>query len=627
MLAVSAGPVRAQDAGPTRSKSSAAARKAVVRTGTVRILHEDDFANKRTKHRVVLQADGKDFRLDGVAAASAPKAGSTVQVSGAELGATIEVSGLTTLAPPPSAATTAATVGARETAVVLINFSNNQARPFSAAEALARVFTGPDSANAYFKESSNGALSLVGRASAAGDVFGWYTIPQYNSPCDQAAWAISARQAAGAAGHDLTAYDNVVYVFPGTSSCPWGGLAYIGDGPYGMGEAWSNGWLDTGLVSHELGHSFGMHHASSLNCGGPGQRATMADLSTCAADEYGDPFDAMGDPWGLQRDGYRYGRQPHSWHREQAGMLPASAVTTVTQTGDYTLAAAELEAGTRSLRVALPGLTPYYYYLELRTPEGRFDDFPATSPVVQGVSIRVSTGPEDPAISNSYLLDTTPATATFQDAALAVGREFYDPQYGRLAVSVKSISGGVAVVHVELDAVGASVLSVEPIANTVVARTSNVVVTFSAPMNRTSVQNAFGLSSYEGVPGVFSWNPTSTVLTFDPSTNLLAYNSYTVNIGQFGLPPLDAAGRSLAAPFQSSFTTDDAGPKVVAVDPVEYTKAGVGTNVSVTFATPVDRNSAQSAFTMRSYRTDSTVTGAFSWDANSSMMTFDRRRT
>ncbi|MDQ2827357.1 MAG: Ig-like domain-containing protein, partial [Actinomycetota bacterium] len=597
----------------------------VVRVGTIKVVHEDDFANGRSTRRLVLRADGKDFMLDGVNPDTGPKAGSTVRVAGAQQGSSIEVSGITSLAPPAAAA--APISGQRRIAVVLFNFTNNASRPFTAADALARVFTGGDSANGYYQEASNGALSLVGRNSPAGDVFGWYTIPQTNFTCDQIGWGNAARSSAASDGHDLSVYDNVVYVFPKTTSCSWAGLAYIGGGPYGMGEAWSNGYLDTGVITHELGHNFGMNHASTLTCTVDGRRVTAAE--GCVADEYGDQSDVMGNAWAAQHSGSYYGRHPGSWHSLQAGLQPGSALTTISASGDYTLASGETDTGTRSLMVALVNLPGWYYAFDLRTPKGRFDDFPAGAPVVQGVTVRLVSWPWNGSGGipvNSYLLDATPDTATFDDAAIPVGREFYDPTYGRLAIRVKSVTGGVAVVHADLDLTGTSVLSVDPSATAMgVPLDRNIVVAFSGPVDRSSVEAAFALyqqpSTTIKVPGQFSWDAASTVLTFDPSPYLLPGTPYDVAIGPGAL---DASARPVVASQRTSFITDGTGPRVLSTDPIAGTTAvPVDQNVMVTFAGPVERNSAQAAFSLQKTGTPGNLGGSFAWNASSTVMTFD----
>lgn len=51
---------------------------------------------------------------------------------------------------------------------------------------------------------------------------------------------------------------------------------------------------DTGSTTHELGHFLGLGHANSLRCKDASGN-TVPLSANCEEDEYGDPFDAMGD--------------------------------------------------------------------------------------------------------------------------------------------------------------------------------------------------------------------------------------------------------------------------------------------------------------------------------------------
>jgi hypothetical protein len=84
------------------------------------------------------------------------------------------------------------------------------------------------------------------------------------------------------------------------------------------------------------------------------------------------------------------------------------------------------------VRVRRPGAPADFhpfYYLEYRRPQTPFDAFAPTDPVVNGVTIRVGAdyGGTETSNTRPALLDTTPETTTFTDAALAAGRTFRDP--------------------------------------------------------------------------------------------------------------------------------------------------------------------------------------------------------
>jgi chitodextrinase len=269
------------------------------------------------------------------------------------------------------------------------------------------LFDNSNSVDEYLRDASYGQLSL------SGDVHGWYTIDATNAGCAYSTWASQARSKATAAGVNLSAYQYVVYAFPQATSCGWAGLAYLPGT-----SSWINGAMTLRVVSHEVSHNLGVHHASTLAC------STGTFTGTCTQSEYGDPFTVMGSA---------QTRHHVNWHRAQLGWL--TDVQTVTTSGTYLVTPAELSGTPRLVRVARSDGT--YLNLEFRRPWGIFDNFPAGDPVVNGVSIRIA--PATTSIVQSKLVDATPGTATFSDAALAVGQTVVDPTTG---VSITTVSVG-----------------------------------------------------------------------------------------------------------------------------------------------------------------------------------------
>ena len=309
-------------------------------------------------------------------------------------------------------ATAAAVTGTKSVAVLLLNFSNNTAQPWTPAAVRGVVFDNASSVDEYLRDASYGQLAL------SGDVFGWYTIAADNSGCAYTTWADQARSKAAAAGVNLGAYQYVVYAFPQAPSCSWAGLAYMpGSG------SWINGAMSLRVVGHELSHNLGVHHASTLACTSNGAPSTFG--GSCSQNEYGDPFSVMGSA---------STRHHVNWHRAQLGWL--GDVQTVTTSGSYLLTPAEVTGSPRLLRVARNDGT--YLNLEFRQPWGTlFDNFSPTDPVVNGVSIRIA--PATTSIVQSKLVDANPGTATFADAALAVGQTVVDPSTG---VSLSTVAVG-----------------------------------------------------------------------------------------------------------------------------------------------------------------------------------------
>ena len=299
---------------------------------------------------------------------------------------------------PVGEAVPLAALGTKTVAVLLFNFSNNASQPWTPATVRGVVFDNANSVDEYYRDASYGQLELTG------DVFGWYTIDATNAGCAYTTWASQARAKAAAAGVQLSDYQYTVYAFPQATSCGWSGLAYLP----GTGS-WINGAMTLRVVGHELGHNFGVHHASTLAC------TTGTFTGSCTASEYGDPFSIMG---GAQT------RHHVNWHRAQLGWF--ADTQTVTTTGSYLLKAAELTGTPRMLRVGRGDGT--YLNLELRQPWGIFDNFAVGDPAVNGVSIRIA--PALTSLVQSKLVDANPGTSTFADAALAFGQSVTDPLSG-----------------------------------------------------------------------------------------------------------------------------------------------------------------------------------------------------
>lgn len=423
---------------------------AVSLRGTLRLYHVDDFADGEGHDAYALETANGMVGLE--IAGPAPEAwnGATVRARGSWAGGVVRVaaskdpSSFVRLAPAASrrsqailgadgqsvqlAVGTAVATAAKKVAVLLFNFSDDASQPYSPATATAIAFANGNAVANYFAEESRGAVTV------SGQVFGWYTIAASRTTCDPFTWSTQARAAATAAGANLASYTNFVYAFPQAPSCAWAGL-----GQMPGSDSWNNGAFVLRVVAHELGHNFGVHHASSLSCSSAGVRVSIS--SSCTSSEYGDPFTVMGSG---------SSEHDHATHLGQFGWLPQTEVRTVGPGGPYELGSI-LDGPPGSDRLlGIDRRNGTWLYLDLRSVHGPyFDDFSPTAPAVTGVTVRISPDAPSPAygLSQTQLVDTTPGTASYVDAPLAVGATLVDPVSG-LRITTLSAGSGVATVGV-----------------------------------------------------------------------------------------------------------------------------------------------------------------------------------
>jgi hypothetical protein len=402
------------------------AEATVTRSGTLRTIVTDSFRAGESTTRYVLESRQGETVLRPTELAA--EAGDRVVVTGemrdGRLAGAVEAT-----ADGPQALV----AGPRKVAVLLFTFRGEGAAPWSPEESRSEVFTGVNSANAFYQEESYGGISLTGKLDADGDVFGWFSIDSSAAGCSAEEWRSKANAAAAAAGIDLSGYQQLLYSFPWQSSCSWLGTA---------GGTWAmiNGNLfgrRAQVTIHEVGHNLGLLHAGSWTCTSAGARVQISE--TCVVTEYGDPFDAMGNIASRHNNG---------WNLAKLGVLAPGNVATIGASGVYQVRSAlHPTAEPTVLRIprakAVNGNVNSWYYLEVRERGGIFENVLDDS--ITGVSIRATAGNSSP---ETLLLDANPATATFRDAPLGVGQTF---DGGPVRITTLSAGGGNAAVSVALD--------------------------------------------------------------------------------------------------------------------------------------------------------------------------------
>ena len=465
--------------------------------GLVEIVHEDRATGGGTYHHVLFTDDQKRWSLDGVPGASDLITGDWVRVQG-------DMLEVLAFAPPPN------TFGSQKTLVILVNFSNDRSQPYTVAQAK----TGYGGLDNWFREVSYQQTSLVT------DVVGWYTMSVTNASCDYTKIQTDARQAATAAGINLSTYIRHVFAFPFNSTCQFAGLATVGGNP---SSVWINGSTSTGILAHEFGHTLGLYHSHALNC-----HPTIV-TPPCSIVEYGDTTDTMGGGTGHY----------NAFQKQRIGWLDFNVsppITTVQTSGDYTIDAYEFP-GTipKALQIAR-GTTGESFYVELRRNQG-WD----TNLFRSGVFVHMANEDQP---DSSKLLDMTPATSPLaDDAFLDVGKSFTDPVSG-VRLTTLSVSSTSATIMVDMAATpctrSAPSVTASPAESALLqpgtAMTYNVTVTntdttgcsastftLQATAPTTDWQTSFGVPSFTMSPGVA--RATTLQITSSPDE---AGGAYTI---------------------------------------------------------------------------------------------------
>ena len=373
-------------------------------TGKLTVLVADDFKNKTSETSYKLE-DAKNYNVKFIEEPQNLKSSEQVTARGLALGSTLVLDSggspsLSINAPPR-----AGLIGPQSSLVIRFNWLNDTSEPFLASAIDTQLYSGVGSTNAFYQENSYGQLSFPGDATHV--TTNWYTIG-YNkgtecSDPDITNWTLAANSAATTAGYVLGNYNNLIYLFPDNSSCGWAGLGEVGGT-----LTWINGYDNSSLYSHELGHNVGMGHASSKDCG----TKAIDSYVNCSNSEYGDGYDVMGGSW----ENYHF----NAAFKNESGWILPGEIQTISSGGIYTLNTLESAgSATKAIKIQKPD-TSEYYWLEYRQATG-FDST-LTSGVTRGLIVHVF---DDISRDNSYLLDMTPADG-WSDVALSDGATFTD---------------------------------------------------------------------------------------------------------------------------------------------------------------------------------------------------------
>ena len=409
-----------------RAEVQAYVEQEAEETGEIEVLHVDHVDATQDRYVHFLNTPKGRYSLHFVGSAPDIASGASARVRGVRIGEAIVVAGTDLVVDKVAAVPN--TKGPQKTLAILVNFANAPTQPFSVSTAQTVFFT---NTSAFDYEVSYQQTTLTGA------VAGWFTIATSSTTCDYTAIATQAKAAATNAGYVLSNYARLVYVFP-SNACTWWGLGSVGGTP---SQAWIHTkWgLSHKIVGHEMGHNLGLFHAHSLDCGS----ASVA-TSGCTASEYGDVFDLMGSA----SSGGHY----NVYQKERLGWLndgvspPITTAAATAGTATYDIAPLEDARNTLPRALKIPRATACtpnteWLYVEARQARGYDSFLGSNANVLSGVIVhKVTDGARD-----GYLLDMTPSTTAWGDAALVAGTSFTDPQSGLRISTVSAGSGGARV--------------------------------------------------------------------------------------------------------------------------------------------------------------------------------------
>lgn len=231
---------------------------------------------------------------------------------------------------------------------------------------------GLDSTKTYWNEISDGTVNVSG-----GQVFGWFTLPHprsyYVSPITGDGNVYSMFQdCTGVADSSVyfPNYNGVNLFFNNTIDSFAAGLGtqgrwgfYLDNNQLSLGVTWigNNGWNNSNVIQHELGHTAGLPHSSSLQ------------------DEYGSKWDLMSFGYGFESG--ITGAIPAgmiAYYRYYTGLIPEEQVATVDLLTDTTYKLGQVNqyipASDTKRMLIIPINSHQFYTVESRKKVG-FDKY------------------------------------------------------------------------------------------------------------------------------------------------------------------------------------------------------------------------------------------------------------
>lgn len=280
----------------------------------------------------------------------------------------------------------------------------------------------------YWRESSYNTANILGSAAV-----GWYTLPQprsyyiVNNALNHSRAANDCTAVANAAVN-FAPFKGINMMFNGElDGYAWGGSQFMTLD--GVSKSWPMTWeppwgyKDITVMSHEMGHAFGLPHSSGA------YGAT-----------YDNQWDVMSDTWTTcSRASHAtygcLGQHPISYHKNRLGWIPAGDKYTANGNATITLEQLALpQTGNYKMaQIPIGGSSTHFYTVEVRRQSGYDVKLPGQGVIIHDVDLARS--------RPANVIDADGNGNTGDAGAIwAVGETFSDAANG-IRVTVVSATG------------------------------------------------------------------------------------------------------------------------------------------------------------------------------------------